>query len=141
MKTLLILFTFLIAMMALSSYNIVQFPMAEGYVFERDADIAKKGPSPHNGKGSSVGYAFFEKVSDYKFSFRKRVLHRGSSIGYHKQQEDEVYYIISGTGQMTINEELMAVKPGDAILTRTGSSHGLEQTGKEDLVVIITYEK
>lgn len=28
---------------------------------------------------------------------------------------------------------------GDAILTRPGSSHGLKQTGKEDLVIIINY--
>ena len=32
------------------------------------------------------------------------------------------------------------VTPGTAILTRTGSSHGLTQVGGEDLVVVITYE-
>lgn len=141
MKTLLIICSFFISLTLLGSYDIANFPMTEGFVFERDAEIAKKGPSPHHGKGNSIGYAFFEKVPNYKFSFRKRVLHPGSSIGYHQQKEDEVYYIIAGTGQMTINEQKMAVKPGDAILTRIGSSHGLEQTGKEDLVVIITYEK
>ena len=69
------------------------------------------------------------------------MLHVGASIGYHKQSEDEVYYILSGTGLMTINGEELVVKAGDAILTRTGSSHGLAQSGKEDLILIITYKK
>lgn len=33
------------------------------------------------------------------------------------------------------------VKPGDAILTRGGSSHGLVQTGAGDLTIIITFQK
>jgi mannose-6-phosphate isomerase-like protein (cupin superfamily) len=34
----------------------------------------------------------------------------------------------------------MEIGPGTAVLTRPGSSHGLKQTGSEDLVVIIAYE-
>lgn len=114
---------------------------AEGYIIERDAEVAQSGSGPHNGGGRSTGYVFFDKVPDFKLSFRKRVLHPGSSIGYHKQETDEVYYIIGGSGKMTINGHEFAVKPGDAILTRTGSSHGLAQTGNSDLTIIITYEK
>jgi mannose-6-phosphate isomerase-like protein (cupin superfamily) len=72
--------------------------------------------------------------------FRKRVLHPGSSIGYHKQERDEVYYILSGTGEMEMNGKTFHVKTGDAILTRPGSSHGLKQSGKDDLVIFISYE-
>jgi len=32
------------------------------------------------------------------------------------------------------------VEPGTAILTRPGSSHGLKQTGDQDLVILISYE-
>jgi mannose-6-phosphate isomerase-like protein (cupin superfamily) len=112
-----------------------------GYIIERDAEIAKEGPGTHNGLGRSTGYIFFEKVPDLKFSFRKRVLHKGASIGYHLQKTDEVYYIIGGTGKMKINDKEFSVKTGDAILTRGGSSHGLEQTGEGDLTIIITYQK
>ena len=113
----------------------------EGFVVQHDSDVAKEEPGPHKGKGLSTGYVFFEKASGLKFSFRKRVLHPGGSIGYHKQSEDEVYYIIGGQGRMTINGSEFAAKPGDAFLTRTGSSHGLEQTGSGDLTLIITYSK
>ena len=113
----------------------------EGYILEHDAEVAKRGAGPHNGGGQSTGYSFFEKASDFKYVFRKRVLHLGAAIGYHLQKEDEIYYILSGTGVMQMNGKEFPVKAGDAILTRPGSSHGLKQTGKEDLVLIISYEK
>lgn len=118
-----------------------QTPATEGYVIERDADVAKNETGPHDGGGPSTGYVFFEKVPDLKFSFRKRVLHKGAAIGYHLQKTDEVYYITSGSGKMTINDREFGVKTGDAILTRGGSSHGLAQTGNRDLTIIITYQK
>lgn len=69
------------------------------------------------------------------------MLHPGSAIGYHLQKEEEIYYIDSGTGEMQMNGSSFPVKAGDAILTYAGSSHGLKQTGTEDLVVIIHYQK
>jgi hypothetical protein len=33
------------------------------------------------------------------------------------------------------------VRPGTAILTRAGSSHGLRQLGGEDLVILISYQQ
>lgn len=113
----------------------------DGYVIERDAKVAKNEPGPHDGGGPSTGYVFFEKVPDLKFSFRKRVLHKGAAIGYHLQKTDEVYYILGGTGRMKINGKVFRVKHGDAVLTRGGSSHGLAQTGIRDLTIIISYQK
>jgi mannose-6-phosphate isomerase-like protein (cupin superfamily) len=114
---------------------------ADGYVFQRDAEVAKDEPGPHNGGGPSTSYVFFDKAPDLKFSFRKRVLHPGAAIGYHLQETDEVYYMISGTGKMTMNGNEFPVKAGDAILTRADSSHGLVQTGKGDLTIVITFQK
>ncbi|QQS44827.1 MAG: cupin domain-containing protein [Acidobacteriota bacterium] len=112
----------------------------QGYVHERDADVARSGPAPHNGPGRSTGYSFFEKVPGFHYAFRKRVLHPGAAIGYHLQREDEIYYILSGSGIMQMNGKEFPVGPGDAILTRPGSSHGLKQTGDSDLVLMISYE-
>jgi mannose-6-phosphate isomerase-like protein (cupin superfamily) len=41
---------------------------------------------------------------------------------------------------MTVDGKAFEVGPGDAILTRPGSSHGLKQTGEEDLVIMINYK-
>ena len=136
---LLLLFTLSMATSMVHSQR--QTPATAGYVIERDAKVAKNEPGPHDGGGPSTGYAFFEKVPDLKFSFRKRVLHRGAAIGYHLQKTDEVYYIAGGRGTMTINDHRFAVKRGDAILTRGGSSHSLVQRGATDLTIIISFQK
>jgi mannose-6-phosphate isomerase-like protein (cupin superfamily) len=112
-----------------------------GYILEREAEVKKEGAAPHNGPGRSTGYSFFDKVASFKYVIRKRVLHPGAAIGYHLQKENEVYYILGGTGTMQMNDKEFPVQAGDAILTLPGSSHGLKQTGKEDLVLLISYEK
>jgi mannose-6-phosphate isomerase-like protein (cupin superfamily) len=113
----------------------------EGYLLDHEQDIAAKQPGPHDGGGNTTAYNFFAKAKDCKLVFRKRILHPGSSIGYHLQTEDEIYYIFSGVGQMKMNGKTFPVKTGDAILTRPGSSHSLTPAGNDDLVVIINYEK
>ena len=118
-----------------------QKPEPGGYVLERDADIALAEPGTHNGGGQTVGYSFFKKVPRLALVFRKRALKPGSGIGYHEQKEDEIYYVLSGRGTMTIDGKPFDVGPGDAILTRPGSSHGLKQAGADDLVIMINYEQ
>lgn len=112
-----------------------------GYVLERDAQVAKEEPGTHKGGGVTVGYSFFSKVPNLKLVFRKRALKPGSAIGYHLQKEDEIYYVLSGRGEMTMDGKTFEVGPGDAILTRPGASHGLKQIGSEDLVIMINYEQ
>lgn len=112
-----------------------------GYIVEHEKDIAADQPGPHKGGGNSTAYNFFSNANDCKLVFRKRVLHPGSAIGYHLQMEDEIYYIIDGTGEMNMNGKTFEVSAGDAILTRPGNTHGLKQTGNNDLVVLINYEK
>jgi mannose-6-phosphate isomerase-like protein (cupin superfamily) len=112
-----------------------------GYIVQHDNEIAANEPGPHNGGGSTVGHSFFRDTPNLRLVFRKRVLKPGSGIGYHVQQEDEIYYVLSGRGVMMLDGKPVDVVPGTAILTRTGSSHGLQQTGTEDLVIIINYEQ
>ena len=115
-------------------------PAKGGYIIQHDAEIAKNEPGTHNGGGQTVGYSFFSKVPNLKLVFRKRALKPGSGIGLHEQKEDEIYYVLSGTGTMTLDGKSVDIKPGDAILTRTGSTHSLKQTGSADLVIMINYE-
>ncbi len=112
-----------------------------GYILEHDAEVASAEPGTHNGGGETIGYSFFKKAPGLKLVFRKRALKPGSAIGYHEQHEDEIYYVLSGRGVMTIDGKSFEVTPGSAILTRPGSSHGLKQTGTEDLVILINYEQ
>jgi mannose-6-phosphate isomerase-like protein (cupin superfamily) len=110
-----------------------------GYVIEHDSSVAARQPGPHNGGGETIGYSFFSRVPKLGLAFRKRILKPGAAIGYHLQTEDEIYYVLSGRGVMTLDGKDVIVEPGTAVLTRPGSSHGLKQTGPEDLVIMINY--
>ena len=116
-------------------------PKPGGYIVQHDTDVAATEPGPHKGGGNTIGHSFFSNTPALRLVFRKRVLKPGSGIGYHVQQEDEIYYVLSGLGVMTLDGKTVEVGPGTAVLTRTGSSHGLKQTGSEDLVIIINYEQ
>ncbi|PTQ98022.1 Cupin domain-containing protein [Mucilaginibacter yixingensis] len=113
---------------------------SEGFIIEHEQDIKKAEPGSHNGGGNTTAVPFFSKDQSLKIAFRKRILHPGSSIGYHLQKEDEIYYILSGNGILQMNGKDIPVTTGDAILTKPGSSHGLKPAGNEDLAVLITYD-
>ena len=105
----------------------------------REQDIGRQQPGPHGGAGPTTAYSFFADVSDLPFVMRKRVLHKGAGIGLHPQHKDEIYYIVSGRGLYVLDGKQYDVGPGHALLTRSGSSHALQQTGEEDLVVMLAY--
>ena len=111
-----------------------------GFVVQHDAEIAKNEPGTHDGGGQTIGYSFFDKTPGMKFVFRKRALHPGAGVGHHEQKEDEVYYVLSGKGVMTVDGTPVDMTPGTAVLTRPGSTHSLKQIGSDDLVVLISYE-
>ena len=106
---------------------------------QHDSDIATPDGGPHKGGGETVGHWFFE-AAGAPFVFRKRIMHPGSSIGYHLHDKDEIYYILEGEGVLTFNGEQSIVGPGTAIFTRPGDSHGLRPASEADLVLIIVYE-
>ena len=110
-----------------------------GSRIERDADVAVKQPGPHEGGGATTAYPFFADLKDLRMVFRKRALHPGSAIGSHTQEDDEIYYVLSGTGEYSLDGKTTTVTAGMALLTRRGSTHSLKQTGTDDLVVLITY--
>jgi len=112
---------------------------SSGARVERDADVAVKQPGPHDGGGLTTAYPFFADVEDLPIVFRKRALHPGASIGAHTQEDDEIYYVIGGTGEYTLDGRTSTVSAGTALLTRRGSTHSLRQTGKGDLVILIAY--
>jgi quercetin dioxygenase-like cupin family protein len=111
------------------------------FIIEHENEIAVKQPGPHDGGGNTTAFNFFSKAKDLNLVFRKRILHPGSSIGYHAQEADEIYYILSGTGELNMNGETIRVSAGDAILTRPGNSHGIRPAGNEDMTILISYEQ
>src|ERR1700753_4075117 len=133
MKTKLHLPTFLITALVFSLFFMAAFAYMrqndKGYIINHEKDIAHDEPGPHDGGGKTTAYPFFSKFKDAKMAFRKRVLHPGSTIGYHLQEQQEIYYILSGKGELTTNGKAITVSTGDAILTLPGNHHGLKPVG------------
>jgi mannose-6-phosphate isomerase-like protein (cupin superfamily) len=75
--------------------------------------------------------------------FARLRLPPGSSIGIHRHDaEEEVFYIISGTGEVNDAGAVSRVVAGDAVLTGGGASHSIANPGSEPLdllAVILTY--
>lgn len=61
----------------------------------------------------------------------------GTSIGLHQHiDEDEIYYILEGKGEVYDGERKYSVSAGSSILTVSGESHSLENTGSRDMVLL-----
>ena len=111
------------------------------YLIENDSAVATVEPPPHDGDGMSTAFSYFKSDTDLKLIFRKRVMRPGSTVGYHEQTHDEIYYFASGTADLQMNGKTIPVGPGDAVLTKAGSWHGVKQTGPTEMVFFIVYEE
>lgn len=116
-------------------------PRGGNFAVERDAEVAQAQEGPHDGGGPTTGHSFFADEPGLQFVFKKRVLHPGSAIGLHTQRENEIYYVLTGTGRYTMDDRTIDVGAGMALLTKPGGAHALVQTGEDDLVLIIVYPR
>lgn len=57
---------------------------------------------------------------------------------HHHRVTEEIYYILSGSAEMTLEAESRPVGPGDAIAIPPGARHTIRNTGPEELVFLCT---
>lgn len=110
-----------------------------------DISISKKSKREnqkkcHGGKGAIMFREVF-KESDFKSSLEflhETIILPKSTIGYHKHHgNEEIYYIIKGRGIMRVDGEEKIVTEGDAVITHSGSSHGLKNTEAKPLKILV----
>ena len=61
----------------------------------------------------------------------------GKVIEAHVDPMEEIYFVMSGSGEMGVDDENQQVGPGDATWLPAGSSHYLINNGDEDLVILV----
>lgn len=88
-------------------------------------------------------------------TIRELLAHRNSSIRHqslaearlapgaattphHHAKTEEIYYILSGTADMTLEQETRPVGAGDAIAIPPGQRHTIRNTGTDELVFLCT---
>ncbi len=109
------------------------------FFVREDATVTREEPRPHEGTGTTTAYRYFDDVKDARVIFRKRALHPGASIGMHVLTHDEVYYVVSGRGELTVDDTKVEVGPGSATFMHEGADVGIRQLGDADLVLIVAY--
>ena len=113
---------------------------APAMVVVHDEDVKRDEPPPHGAIGMSTAYRISDAVpAPRAMEFRKRVLHPGAAIGLHPINHDEVYYVLSGQGDVTSDGVTRRLGPGTAAYLYKGAVVGLKQIGAEPLAVIVSY--
>jgi len=62
---------------------------------------------------------------------------KGRTIESHVDPMEEIYFVLSGEGEMSVDEETRHVRPGDATWIPAGSAHSLTNSGEGDLLILV----
>lgn len=94
----------------------------------------------HGGKG----YVMFSRVMNKNLFESKidyidyTIIPEGSSIGLHKHgYEEEIYFILEGTAEMSNGNKKFKVTKGDIIKNDIGESHELINIGKKPVKILV----
>ena len=63
----------------------------------------------------------------------------GGQVPWHSQEQEEVYFVVSGTGEMCLGEEKRELAGGQAVYIPSGVFHQLTNIGSSPLVMIYCY--
>ena len=63
----------------------------------------------------------------------------GGQVPWHNQEQEEVYFIVSGTGEMCLGAERQILTTGQAAFIPQGVFHQLTNLGAEPLLMIYCY--
>ncbi len=83
------------------------------------------GPSPIQTKSFSVGYVTLEP--------------NGGQVPWHNQEQEEVYFVMAGTGQMCLGGEMQTLTGGQMVYIPPGEFHQLTNVGDEPLTFLYCY--
>jgi mannose-6-phosphate isomerase-like protein (cupin superfamily) len=83
------------------------------------------GLSPIQATNFSLGYVTLEP--------------NGGQVPWHNQEQEEIYFVLEGTGEMCLGNERETVSSGQAVYIPSGVFHQLTNTGSTPLKMIYCY--
>ncbi len=83
------------------------------------------GASPVQAKNFSMGLATLEPG--------------GGQVPWHNQEQEEIYFILEGSGEMCLGEERQSIAAGQAVFIPPRVFHQLSNTGSVPLKMIYCY--
>jgi len=71
-------------------------------------------------------------------SLAEETLPPGCAVTPHHHREiEEIYYIVSGRGLMSVGDETQEVEAGDAVYVPRGHRHTLKNTGNQPITLLV----
>lgn len=83
------------------------------------------GVSPIQAQNFSMGFVTLEP--------------EGGQVPWHNQEQEEIYFVLEGTGEMCLGEERSTVQSGQAVYIPPGVFHQLTNIGATPLKMIYCY--
>jgi mannose-6-phosphate isomerase-like protein (cupin superfamily) len=107
--------------------NIADLSKIEGktYPARRRTQNLVGGPSPIQAEAFSMGFVTLEP--------------KGGQVPWHNQEQEEVYFVLTGTGEMCLGEEKQTLTDGQAVHIPSGVFHQLTNIGDEPLNFVYVY--
>lgn len=113
---------------------------APAMVVVHEDEVKREEPPPHGAIGMSTAYRISDAASQPRaMEFRKRVLHKGAAIGLHPIAHDEVYYVLSGEGDVISDGVTQRLTSGMAAYLYKDAVVGIAQIGDQPLTIIVSY--
>jgi quercetin dioxygenase-like cupin family protein len=63
----------------------------------------------------------------------------GTLLPLHYHEPAETYYVISGTGYVTVDDREASLSAGDSVFIPSNAKHSLRCTGTEKLIFLFTF--
>lgn len=63
----------------------------------------------------------------------------GGQVPWHNQEQEEIYFIAEGEGEICLGEERQPIKKGQAVYIPSGVFHQLTNTGSTPMTMIYCY--
>ncbi|MFZ0058980.1 MAG: phosphomannose isomerase type II C-terminal cupin domain [Acidimicrobiales bacterium] len=80
-------------------------------------------------------YTVLEVAADHKV--KTLLVYPGKRLSYQRHRHrGEHWFVVRGTGKVTLDGVDHAVRPGTAVDVPVGTAHRIENTGEVDLVII-----
>ena len=83
------------------------------------------GASPIQARHFSLGHVLLEP--------------NGGQVPWHNQEQEEIYFVLEGSGEMCLGTERTALKAGQAVYIPPGVFHQLTNTGEMPMRMIYCY--
>lgn len=96
-----------------------------GYPARRRTQNLVGGASPIQCENFSLGYVVLEP--------------NGGQVPWHNQEQEEIYLILEGRGEMCLGDEKRMLNAGEAVYIPPQVFHQLTNTGDERMVMIYCY--